>query len=412
MADARSVVVVGAGLGGLKVCEELRKLGFDGALTLLGAETHLPYDRPPLSKDVLKGKKANPPALREADRLAELRLSWRPDATAVGLDPIGRQVSLSDGTTVGYDVLVIATGARARTWSGAGSARNVWPLRTSADAASIAAAIERGVPLAVLGAGFIGCEVAASAREMGCPVTLVEMLPAPLSRVVGLEVGTEIQRLHTAAGVDVRCGVTIDGVSTDTNGDVTEVHLSDGSRIEVGGLVVGLGVTPNVEWLESSGLVLEDGVVCNASGETSHEGVYALGDVARWVNVRSGRHRRVEHWTTTTEHATIVAREIAAAAEHRRQLDEVPYFWSDQYGIKIQCLGEPSATADLTSVLTGPSGDRPLFLYGRSGRLVGVLGFGLPRAVMQLRPLIAEGRPVAQALETVAKIHPVTTPVG
>lgn len=408
MTDARSVVVVGAGLGGLRLCEELRKLGFDGSLTLLGAERDLPYDRPPLSKEVLKGTRLNPPVLREAAKLTELGLDLRLGVSAVGLDTVAQQVKLADGATVGYDVLVIATGARPRPWPLGEAVPNVWELRTSSDAAQIADAVQAGHRLGVLGAGFIGCEVAASAREMGCEVTLIEMLPAPLSRVVGPQVGAEIARRHQAAGVEVRCGVTIDELSTDAAGRLTAIQLSDGARVELDGLVVGLGVLPNVEWLESAGLAIDDGIVCNARGETSHESVYAIGDAARWVNVHSGLHRRVEHWTTTIEHATIVAREIADGTHERTPLSEVPYFWSDQYGTKIQCMGEPSASAELTSVLTGAAADRPLYLYGRSGRLIGALGFGLPRAVMQLRTLIAAHASVDEALEAIAALHPVT----
>jgi 3-phenylpropionate/trans-cinnamate dioxygenase ferredoxin reductase subunit len=408
MVDARSVVVVGAGLGGLKVCEELRRLGFDGRLTLLGAESGLPYDRPPLSKEVLKGARANPPVLREAGELDERGIALRPGSTAVGLDTVAQRVSLAGGATVDYDVLVIATGARPRPWGMAGTAGNVWELRTAADAARIAEAVRGRRRLAVLGAGFIGCEVTASAREMGCPVTLIEMLPTPMSRVVGIEVGAEIARRHAGAGADVRCAVTIVAVTTGASGEVTTIHLSDGGDVEIDALVVGLGVTPNVEWLGSSGLTVEDGIVCDARGGTSCPNVYAIGDVARWVNVLSGRHRRVEHWTTTIEHAAIVAREIAQGTHERRPLGEVPYFWSDQYGTKIQCVGEPSGSAEITSVVTGPSGDRPLFLYGRGGRLVGAVGFGLPGAVMRLRARIAEGTSVQDALRAVDELAPVT----
>jgi len=406
VSDERSVVVVGAGLGGLRVCEGRRRLGFDGSLTLVGAEDEHPYDRPPLSKEVLKGTRPNPPVLRGVDELAELGLDLRIASTALELDSVAQQVRLADGEVIGYDVLVVATGARPRPWAMGGGAANVWTLRTAEDAAGIAAVIAERGRLAVLGAGFIGCEVAASAREMGCEVTLLEMLPTPLSRVIGVEAGEEIARRHRAAGVDLRCGVTIEEVVVEA-GRVTAIRLPDGAVIEVDGLVAGLGVVPNVEWVGSSGLLVDDGIVCNAVGETSHESVYALGDVARWVNVTSGRHRRVEHWTTTSEQASIVAAQIADGTHERRPLDEVPYFWSDQYGTKIQCLGEPSGTADVTVVHTGPNGDRPLFVYSRAGLMVGVLGFGLARVVMRLRPLLAERAPVERALKIAAELHPV-----
>jgi len=405
MSDERSVVVVGAGLGGLRVCEGLRRLGFDGSLTLVGAEEGHPYDRPPLSKEVLKGTRPNPPALRDSEEMDALTLDLRTASTAVELDPVAQHVRLADGEVLRYDALVVATGARPRPWALGAVATNVWTLRTSDDAASIARLIADRGRLAVLGAGFIGCEVAASAREMGCDVTLLEMLPAPLSHVIGLAAGEEIARRHLAAGVDLRCGVTIEDVIVD-QGRLRAIRLPGGAVIEVDGLVAGLGVVPNVEWVQSSGLLVDDGIVCNAVGETSHQSVYALGDVARWVNVTSGRHRRVEHWTTTTEQAGIVAAQIADGPHERRHLDEVPYFWSDQYGTKIQCLGEPSGSADITMVRTGPTGDRPLFVYSRAGRMSGVLGFGLARVIMRLRPLLADRAPVERALEVAAELHP------
>ncbi|MET9090130.1 FAD-dependent oxidoreductase [Streptomyces sp. NPDC004237] len=401
--DSRSVVVVGAGLGGLTVAEELRRLGFGGSVVLVGAEHEAPYDRPPLSKEVLKGTRSNPPSLREPDELDALGLDLRLGTVACGVDTAARRVRLRGGGELPYDVLVVATGARARGWDAAGGASNVWSLRTAQDAARIGAAVARGGSIGVLGAGFIGCEVAASAREAGCEVTLVEVQSAPLAHALGPEAGAEIARRHRAAGVDVRCGVTI--VDADLAGDVlTGVRLSDGTGVTLDGLVVGLGVVPDTGWLEGSGIAVDNGVVCDASGRTSQEGVYAVGDVARWVNARTGRHRRIEHWTTTIEQAAIVASDITG--QERRVLDEVPYFWSDQYGTKIQCVGEPDAGADITVRMTGADGDRPLYLYSQAGALTGVLGFGLARVVMRLRALVAERAALGDALDLVDELYP------
>jgi 3-phenylpropionate/trans-cinnamate dioxygenase ferredoxin reductase subunit len=410
MTDSRRVVVVGAGLGGLRVCENLRQLGFDGSLVLAGAEDGLPYDRPPLSKEVLKGARSNPPILRELGELEALSIELRLGRAAHGLDTAAKRVHFADGGELGYDVLVIATGARPRPWPLAGDTPNVWPLRSCDDAARIADAVARHCRIAVLGAGFIGSEVAASAREAGCDVTLVELLPTPMQHVLGTDAGAEIARMHRSAGVDLRCGVTIDDLVRDA-GWASAIRLSDGSEVAVDAIVVGLGVVPNTEWLDTSGLVVEDGIVCDATGRTSAEDVYAVGDAARWTNTWSGRSRRVEHWTTTTEHAAIVASQIAHGAHERRQLDEVPYFWSDQYGVKIQCIGEVDAAADVELLTTGPSGDRPLHLYSRDGALTGVLGFGLARAVMRLRPLVAARAPVEAATAAVHELH-ASRPVG
>ena len=402
-ADVRQVVVVGAGLGGLTVAEELRRLGFGGSVVVVGAEAEPPYDRPPLSKEVLKGTRANPPLLREPKELDALGLDLRLGTVARGVDTTARRVHLQGGGELPYDVLVIATGARARRWAAAGAAANVWPLRTAQDAAHIAAAVAGRGRIGVLGAGFIGCEVAASARETGCDVTLVEVRSAPLAHALGPQAGAEIARRHRAAGVDLRCGVTIDEVVLDGE-NLSAVRLSDGRSVALDALVVGLGVVPDTEWVEGSGIAVDNGVVCDASGRTSHEDVYAVGDVARWVNARTGRHRRIEHWTTTTEQAAIVASGIAG--HQRRVLDEVPYFWSDQYGTKIQCVGEPDAGADITVRTTGASGDRPLYLYSRHGELTGVLGFGLARVVTRLRALVAERAALGDALDTVDGLHP------
>jgi 3-phenylpropionate/trans-cinnamate dioxygenase ferredoxin reductase component len=404
MGNARSVVVVGAGLGGLSVCEALRQQGFDGPVTLLGDEPVPPYDRPPLSKQVIKGTLAGPPHLRKADELDALRLDLRLGTTAVTADLAAREVCLASGDRLAYDVLVIATGARPRRWAPAAGMRNVWTLRTAADAAEVAAFVQRQGHLGVLGAGFIGCEVAASAREAGCRVTLLELLPTPLARVLGEAAGEEIIRRHRAAGVDVRCGVAVEGAVADGDGRFTGVRLADGSVLPLDALVAGLGVVPNVAWLESSGLVIDNGIVCDAGGRTSAADVYAVGDVARWHDIPSGRHRRREHWTTTTSQAAVVARRIAGHEE--LTLEEVPYFWSDQYGIKIQCVGDADPTADITELVTGKNGDRPLYLYSRNGRLLAAAGFGLPVAVTRLRSLIAGGASVDEALALIDTLYP------
>jgi 3-phenylpropionate/trans-cinnamate dioxygenase ferredoxin reductase subunit len=413
MTDNRTVVIVGAGLGGLKTAEELRRVGFTGSITLIGDDPLPPYDRPPLSKDVLKGTKANPPTLADDQALQALDLALLTDAPVVALDPANHQVRLADDRVVRYDALVIATGARARHWGVGEGAANIWPLRTAADAANIAEVIGRQGRLAVLGAGFIGCEVAASAREMGCEVTMIEMLATPLAHLIGAAAGQEIARRQVAAGVDLRCETTIEDVQL-VGDQAKVVNLSDGTSVEVDGVVVGVGVVPNTEWLEGSGVLVDNGVVCDSSGASSIADVYAVGDVARWVNVHSGRHVRVEHWTNAIDHAGIVARRIASAASTEsddpghevKQLAEIPYFWSDQYGTKIQALGEPSASADVTLVLAGAAGDRPLYLYSRSRQLTGVLGFGLARAVMRMRPLLTERATLAEALAAVQEIHP------
>ena len=402
--SARSVVVVGGGLGGLSVAEKLRGLGFTGPVTMVGDEPVAPYDRPPLSKEVLKGTRPNPPALRKDEDLEKLDVTMLLGVDAVGLDPAARTVSLSDGRTLPYDALVIATGARPRQWALGAGLSQVRALRTTDDAAYVAGVIAGGGRLGVLGAGFIGCEVAASARELGSEVTMIEVLAAPLARVVGEAAGAEVARRHREAGVDLRVATTVDAVA-EKDGSLS-LSLSDGTTVEVDGLVVGLGVIPNTEWLESSGVAIENGIVCDGAGATSLPEVYALGDVARWVNKGTGLHARIEHWTNTVDQAAIVAAHIAEGEHARPHLEDQPYFWSDQYGVKLQSVGVLGADLDVEVVLTGPGGDRPFYLYSEGDRLVGVLGFGLPRLIMTMRGQLAAGTTVQEARATAARLHP------
>ncbi|MBL8775763.1 MAG: NAD(P)/FAD-dependent oxidoreductase [Acidimicrobiales bacterium] len=402
------IVVVGASLAGFRAAEALRAQGFDGALTLVGEEPHQPYDRPPLSKQVLTGDwdvdRIVLPSAAPNDDGAD-PFDWRLGERAVGLDLGAREVELADGGRLGFDGLVIATGCRPRTIGGEGLA-GVHVLRTLDDALALRADLERGPSrVAVIGAGFIGSEVAASCRARGLDVTVIEALPVPLERALGADMGALVGDLHREHDVDLRLGVGVDGFTSAVGGAngaerVTGVRLADGTTVDAEVVVVGIGVIPNTEWLEGSGLTLDNGVLCDATTQAA-PGVVAAGDIARWPNPRfGGEVMRVEHWDNAIEMAqAAAARLLAASDEVALPYEPVPWFWSDLYDRKIQLAGR-SGPDDEVQVVTGDVAERRFVaLYGRAGRLVGALGWNRPRHVMQWRQRLTEGMDWQDALE-------------
>ncbi len=383
-----SIVVVGASLAGLRAAETLRRDGFDGRLTMIGDEDRLPYDRPPLSKQILAGEWPPDRApLADDESLAELELDWRLGLRATGLDLDSRQVRVADGPPVGFDGLVIATGARCRTIGGADGLDGVHTLRTLDDCLAIRAALTASPQrVVVVGAGFIGAEVAATAREMGFDVTMVEVAPVPFERVLGEAMGRVLADVHRDHGVDVRTGVGVDRI---VGGDrVERVELGDGTSLEADVVVVGVGVVPNTDWLEGSGLTLDDGVVCDQTCLAA-PGVVAAGDVARWPNAAFDEVMRVEHWDNAVEQGVHAARRLLGGQPERYR--PIPWFWSDQFDRKIQLAGR-TRPDDIVEIVTGSVEERRFAAaYGRAGRLMGILGFNRPRHVMQYRGLIAQG---------------------
>jgi 3-phenylpropionate/trans-cinnamate dioxygenase ferredoxin reductase subunit len=394
-----AVVVVGASLAGLRAVEELRHRGFDGPITVVGAERHLPYDRPPLSKQLLAGEWG-------VDRIAltvttpggldGLDVDWRLGARAVGLDVGRRCVALEGGDELRYDGLVIATGAAPRRLPGTDGLAGVHTLRTLDDALAIRADLDAGPRrVVVIGAGFVGAEVAATCRGRGHEVTLLEALPVPLERALGAEMGNVVAELHRDHGVDLRLGVGVAGFEGD--GRVERVRLADGSAVPADLVVVGIGVSPATDWLAGSGLALDDGVVCDATTWVA-PGVVAAGDVARWPSRRLGELVRVEHWDNAVAMGAHAARRLLAeppfAAGDGGEVepyDPVPWFWSDQYDRKVQLVGW-SAGADEVAVVDGSTEERRFVaLYRRGGRLVGALSMNRPRPLVTYRRLIEEG---------------------
>lgn len=387
----QEVVVVGASLAGLRAAEALRRHGFDGRLTLVGAEPHRPYDRPPLSKELLAGTLGPDDVTLWRDQHDRLGITERLGVAATGLDLGARQVSLADGARLPFDGLVIATGAHPRRLPGLPALEGIHVLRTLDDALALRAELERGPRVCVIGGGFIGAEVAATCRGRGLAVTVLEALEAPMVRGLGPRIGGVLAALHRDHGVDLRCGVRVEAVEGDRR--VERVRLADGGVVDAEVLVVAIGVEPTTGWLAGSGLRLDDGVVCDATCHAA-PGVVAAGDVARWPNPRfDGALMRIEHWTNAVEQGTHAAAALLAGPEAAEPFAPVPFVWSDQYDTKIQVVGHLPG-ADRSEVVAGRLEDRRFVVaFGRSGRLVGAVGFGQPRLVMRFRALIAEAAP-------------------
>ncbi|MEQ8717019.1 MAG: FAD-dependent oxidoreductase [Acidimicrobiales bacterium] len=397
MSSVQSLIVVGASLAGLRGVEAVRRDGFDGAITLIGDEPHTPYDRPPLSKQVLSGDwDADKTGLADDDRLTELDVTFRSGVAATAFDAASRTVTLADGSSLSADGVMIATGARTRTIPGTDGLAGVHTLRTLDDSLAIRADLEAAPRrVVVVGAGFIGAEVAATARERGLDVSIVEMAEVPLERAIGAAAGEVVADVHRDHGVDVRLGVGVSAIEGD--GRVERVTLDDGTVLEADVVVVGVGVQPNTEWLEGSGLTIDNGVVCDETCLAA-PGVTAAGDVARWPNPLFDEMMRVEHWDNAVEQGTHAARRLLAE-DPGEPFAPVPWFWSDQYDRKIQLAGR-CRPDDVTELVTGSFEERRFALiYGREGRITAVLGFNRPRHVMKFRQLIAAKGSWDQALE-------------
>lgn len=392
----RRIVVVGASLAGLRAVEELRRLGFDGALTLVGAEPHLPYDRPPLSKEFLLGE-LEPAALAlRRQPYDDLDLDLRLGVRAAALDLGGRRVRLDDGGTLPYDRLVIATGASPRRLPGQPELPGIHVLRTLDDAVALRADLDRSPRVVVVGAGFIGAEVAATCRRRGLEVTVLEALPTPMVRGLGPVLGATLAAMHRDHGVDLRCGVGVEGF--EGHDRVTAVRLDDGTVVESDVVVVGVGAAPATDWLADSGLALDDGVVCDAS-LCAAPGVVAAGDVARWPNPAfDGLPMRLEHWTNATEQGVAAAARALATDDTAEPFASVPFVWSDQYDVKIQVAGHVRGD-DRVEVVDGSLEERRFVaIFERGGRLTGAVAFSRPRLLMQFRRLIAARASFEEAL--------------
>jgi NADPH-dependent 2,4-dienoyl-CoA reductase/sulfur reductase-like enzyme len=383
------VVVVGAGVAGTMAAQTLRAEGYKGELTIVSAERHAPYHRPPLSKKLLTGEvhRAGIDMAPQHDLEAHALRS----ASAVGLDIASRTVRLRDDNqdqALKFDGLVIASGAVARQWPGGPAPDGVMPLRTVDDCLAIRDKLGKRTRVVVAGGGFIGAEVAASLRSLGLKVTLLSRAGALLQSALGDEMANCWTDLHRQHGVDVRVGVKVDGFFG--NGHVKAVQLSDGSRLKADLVVIGLGVKPATEWLRGSGLKVEHGVVCDATGAAEGTtGVVAAGDVARWWHPLYQQHLRIEHWDQASRQGTAAARTLLAGPDNAEEYNAVPYFWSDQYDVKLQLVGVPIGY-DTVEVIEGSVGDWAFVAaYGKNGRTIAVLST-IPGRVDDYRSAIAD----------------------
>ena len=388
-----TIVVVGSSLAGVRAVQALRREGFAGRLVLVGAETHWPpFDRPPLSKQVLTGAwEPDKARLRLPDPFdAELVLGRR----AVALDLGESVLELDDGTALSFDGLVVATGATPITLPGTEGVAGVHVLRSIDDCLALRHDLSTARRVAVVGAGVIGCEVASSCRALGLEVTVVEALDVPLTRVLGPEMGRFAVSLHESHGVDLRLDTRVLAVEGD--GVVERLSLSDGPDIEADVVVVGVGVRPATSWLDGSGLVIDDGVVCDeACVALGSDGrVVAAGDVARWTHPLYGRSMRIEHWTNASDQAAHAARALVHGAGAAGPFSAVPYFWSDQHGTKFQLVGT-SAPDDDVAIVEGDLGDgKFVATFGRDGTVVGALCVNWPARTVPWRQAVEARQPV------------------
>jgi 3-phenylpropionate/trans-cinnamate dioxygenase ferredoxin reductase component len=384
------VVIVGGGLAAARTAEQLRRSEYAGPITIVSDEDHLPYDRPPLSKEVLRSE-TDDVTLKPAEFYEENDITVVLGKAARSVDTAAQTVTLSDGSSIAYDDLVIATGLVPKRIPSFPDLEGIHVLRSFDESLALrqqAASARRAV---VVGAGFIGCEVAASLRGMGVDVVLVEPQPSPLASVLGEQIGSLVARLHRAEGVDVRCGVGVAEVGGAEK--VQKVVLADGTELDADLVVVGIGSHPATGWLEGTGIEVDNGVVCDAAGRASAPHVWAIGDVASWRHTL-GHQVRVEHWSNVADQARALV--PAMFGQDAPAAVSVPYFWSDQYDVKIQCLGEPEAT-DTVHVVED-DGRKFLAFYERDGVVAGVVGGGMPGKVMKSRAKIAAGAPISDVL--------------
>jgi NADPH-dependent 2,4-dienoyl-CoA reductase/sulfur reductase-like enzyme len=409
------VVVVGASLAGIRACETLRNDGHTGAITLVGAERHRPYDRPPLSKKLLLGDwEPERVQLRSNDALNALNLTFKLGVVATALSVANRTITLGlpvvsdqangDSQAISFDGLIIATGGFPRRLPQQPELGGLHLLRTIDDAIAIRKELQPGTRVVVIGAGFIGLEVAATARQRDCDVEILEGLAAPLLRVVGETIGQVIARVHESHGVRIRCGVDVRRIIGSEV--VSGVELSNGIVVPADVVIVGIGVEPATHWLESCELSLHDGVMCDASLNVGVAGIYAAGDVARWPNalfIPDEPTMRIEHWTNAAEQGAHAARNLLATSrgEDAEPYISVPFFWSDQFEARIQFLGRATAEDEMKIVTGNEKSGKLVALYHRSNRLRGVLGISMPKAVMSCRSLLAERATLSDAVAVI-----------
>jgi len=395
----RRLVIVGASLAGLRAAQSARKAGFDGDLVMIGEEPHRPYTRPPLSKELLAGEHTVDRVQLPCD---ELGIEWRLGVAAASLDRGRRQVRLADDDEVEYDRLILATGSRPRRWPGTGAELDgVHVLRDLEDALALRAAFDQRPRVVIVGAGFIGCEVAQTARKEGLKVTLIDIASTPMLPL-GPELGKWCAELHRDQGVELRLGTGVAGLIGDAR--IEAVELVDGERVPADIVVVGLGALPNTEWLAGSGLRVAPGVECDATLTAAEDpDVLAAGDIVTWPHpLADGDAIRIEHWTVAAEQGQLAGRNALLEPDQRKPYVAPPYFWSDQYHVKIQSLGLPGRADVIELLESTPDGSRLVYGAARDGRLVGIVAINAARRLGSYRLALEDPPPFELLRATVA----------
>ncbi|WP_406472744.1 NAD(P)/FAD-dependent oxidoreductase [Streptomyces platensis] len=398
------IVIVGASLTGLRAAEKLREEGFTGSLTLVGEEPQPPYDRPPLSKQVLLGKV--PAGHTGLPQRRELDAQWKLGVRATGLDPIEKRVLLADGAEVPFDRLLIATGTRARPWPhpAEGALDGVFTLRTSDEARRLAEHLDAGPRrVLIIGAGFTGSEIASACRERGLAVTVAERGPAPLVGALGGTLGALAAKLQRAHGVDLRCGVTVTALEGD--GRLTGAQFSDGTRIDADIAVVALGAVRNTEWLAESGLAAGPrGVTCDAGCRAFDmygivtDDIFAAGDVARFPHpLFEYQLLSLEHWGNAVAQAEVAAHNMVNPGPRRRPHLTVPAFWSSQFGLNIKSVGVPTFSDQVVIAQGSLKDARLVAVYGYRGRVTAAVSVNQARSLEYYQRLIETAAPFPPA---------------
>ncbi len=395
----QSLVIVGASLAGLRAAQAARAAGYDGELVMIGDERHLPYTRPPLSKEVLGNS-------RPVDQIGfpcdTLDVEWRLGIAASALDRARRRVVLADGEEVFYDRLIVATGCRARRWVGDGAElTGVHVLRHLDDAIALRAALDGRPRLAIVGAGFIGCEVAATAREEDLEVALIDVAATPMPGL-GLELGRWCAELHRRHGVDLHLGAGVAALRG--RGRVEAVELADGTLVPADLVVIGLGAIPNTEWLADSGLQVAPALLCDGTlTAVGDPDVLGAGDVVSWPHpLAGGEPISVEHWTVAAEQGQLAGRNVLRDPSEREAHVTPPYFWSDQYGVKIQAVGFPGRARRLEVLEASQDRLRMVCAGERDGRLVGVIAINAAKRLGWYRRQLVDPPEFEQLRATVA----------
>ncbi|HTJ63686.1 MAG TPA: FAD-dependent oxidoreductase [Alphaproteobacteria bacterium] len=385
---SETIIVIGAGHAGAQIVESLRSGGFDGKLIMIGDEAYRPYDRPSTSKELLSGGiELDRIFLKREQFYADKAIDLRLDTTATAIDAAKRTVTLSTGEALSYDKLVIATGARARRLQVPGADLDgVFYLRSLADSHAIGARLGPGKRLAIVGGGYVGLEVAASATKLGCKVTVIEALERLLARVAGAEVADFYVAAHRAAGVDFHFGVVIERFVGE--GSVKAVQLTDGTEIPADAVVVGIGAIPNTELAAAAGLAVENGIVVDDCGRTTDPAIFAVGDATNHPNDLLGKRLRLESVPAAMGQARAAASAILGTP---KPFHEIPWFWSDQYDIKLQIVGI-SEIGDQVVLRGDPAERRFAAFYLRKGKVVAVNAVNSGKDFIQGKKLVAEGR--------------------